>query len=222
MFKLEHELQEWTKRIGEHAAIRNCDVEELQQHLRDSIVELTSKGLSEEEAFLIATRRVGRPDEVGQEFEKVNGNYIWTRRVLALPTKPIALLLLNIVGFCVIAWMFEAQMSDLRREVGPLRAAQEGRFIIEQYAFSPGHNRLQAALEFYDSVDEFVSKYESDWLSHCVAAGSYGREWILVDHLGNPLSLLSDRLRNKNLREAGIKPGAVLRVVRGKDGKFII
>jgi len=222
MFELEHELQKWTKRFGKHDSMRSCDVEELQQHLRDSIAELTSMGLNEEESFLIATRRVGKPDEVGQEFEKVNGNYTWARRVLKLPTSPMVLLMLVVIGFCTIAWMFEAQMSDLRRQVGPLRAAQEGRFVIEQYAFTPGQNRLYAPLESYDSASEFVSKYESEWLSHCVPVGSYGEKWILVDHTGNPLSLLSDRLKNKPLQDAGIKPGNILRVVKGKDGRFTI
>ncbi len=75
MFELEHELQAWTERFGEHDSIRKGDAEELVQHLRDSITELSSSGLSEEEAFLVATRRIGEPDAVVQEFEKVNNNF---------------------------------------------------------------------------------------------------------------------------------------------------
>ena len=61
--------------------MRSSDIEELEQHVRDSISELTTKGLIEEEAFLIATHRVGEPGRIGREFGKVNGGHVWGHRV---------------------------------------------------------------------------------------------------------------------------------------------
>ena len=81
MFQLEHELRKWTSRIDRLESMRDCDIEELEQHVRDSITELTPKGLTEEEAFLVATHRVGEPIAVGREFGKVNGDHAWARRV---------------------------------------------------------------------------------------------------------------------------------------------
>ena len=81
MFELEHELQEWTKRFSRMEVMCPGDIVELEQHVRDSVGNLTSKGLSEEEAFLIATHRVGGPGPVGREYGKVNGGYIWGRRL---------------------------------------------------------------------------------------------------------------------------------------------
>ena len=81
MFQLEHELQEWAKRFGRMEVMRSSDIEELEQHMRDSISELMTKGLIEEEAFLIATHRVGEPGRLGREFGKVNGGHVGDRRV---------------------------------------------------------------------------------------------------------------------------------------------
>ena len=80
MFQLEHELQEWAKRFGRMEVMRSSDVKELEQHVRDSISELTKNGLVEEEAFLIATHRVGEPGRIGREFGKVNGGHVWSHR----------------------------------------------------------------------------------------------------------------------------------------------
>lgn len=81
MFQLEHEIQEWTKSFGRMEAMRSSDTEEMESHLRDSIAGLTTKGLSDEEAFLIATHRVGDPSRVGREFAKVNGRHVWRHRM---------------------------------------------------------------------------------------------------------------------------------------------
>ena len=75
MFELDQSLQEWTKRFGPTAAMRNCDIEELAQHVRDSVAALKSKGLDDEEAFLVATHRVGPTGAVEEEFAKVNGGH---------------------------------------------------------------------------------------------------------------------------------------------------
>lgn len=62
-------------------SIQPQDAAELEQHLRDSTAALLASGLNEEEAFLIASRRMGEYHALGQEFCKINGSYVWTRRV---------------------------------------------------------------------------------------------------------------------------------------------
>jgi len=82
MFQLEDQLQNWTRNLNSLESMQRHDVEELEQHLRDSIAMLKSDSLSEEEAFLIATHRVGKPDELEREFGKINVGYLWTRRLI--------------------------------------------------------------------------------------------------------------------------------------------
>jgi hypothetical protein len=80
MSQLEELLQHWKEDLRPMEGLRPLDVEELEQHVRDSTADLTAKGLNDEEAFLIATRRLGEHCSLGREFGKVNGSHIWTRR----------------------------------------------------------------------------------------------------------------------------------------------
>lgn len=82
MFELESALQDWAARFRRTETMRHADVEELEQHVRDSLAALTASGLSEEEAFLVATHRVGPAAQLEREFQKVNGNHVWGHRLL--------------------------------------------------------------------------------------------------------------------------------------------
>lgn len=81
MFDLEQQLEGWKTRFAGLEAMRSGDIEELEQHVRDSMAALTSLGLNPEEAFVVATHRVGAPGPVGREFAIVNGSHVWSRRV---------------------------------------------------------------------------------------------------------------------------------------------
>lgn len=81
MFQLENELRAWRTRFDRLESMREQDVEELEQHIRDSVAKLTSQGLSEEEAFLVATHRIGKPTTIGSEYGKINGYHIWSQRL---------------------------------------------------------------------------------------------------------------------------------------------
>jgi hypothetical protein len=211
MFELDHAIEDWKRRFAQLDSVRGPDVEELEQHVRDSVVALTAKGLTEEEAFLIATRRVGAPSEVGREYEKVQPGYAWARRMLNLPAKPAALVLLNIVGFCAIAWMVDAEIDGLNDKVRPLRAALDGYFIVGQEAFPHGHGHFLYPLHTNRSTADFLDDFESAIIDSAVSSGSYGSEWILVDQRGEML-----RHKNESLADAGVKPGAVYRVLRAR------
>lgn len=81
MFDLERQIGDWRAAFASRPMLRPTDVEELEQHLRDALPSLTSAGLTSEEAFLIATRRVGSPAALEHEFAKVNGTHLWSQRV---------------------------------------------------------------------------------------------------------------------------------------------
>jgi hypothetical protein len=107
MFELEREIAEWKSRFSQLNSVRSHDVEELEVHLRDSILELRSKGLTEEEAFNVAAGRLGAATAVGREFEKIYPGYAGARRVCSWFASAPALALVNIVVFLcnrVDAW----------------------------------------------------------------------------------------------------------------------
>lgn len=73
-FDLNASLQVWLERLSQSPNFRRENVSEMESHVRDSIVKLQSQGLSAEESFLIAIRRVGRVEKLETEFGKVNRN----------------------------------------------------------------------------------------------------------------------------------------------------
>ena len=81
-FDLNRAIQQWRESLEASPAFRRENLDELETHLRDSIVALQQRGLSEEEAFLIAIKRAGSGVVLGAEFGKVNARSIWLDRVM--------------------------------------------------------------------------------------------------------------------------------------------
>ncbi|MEQ1936407.1 MAG: permease prefix domain 1-containing protein, partial [Fimbriimonadaceae bacterium] len=75
-FDLTASLGRWLERLAQSPHFRNADVAEMESHVRDSVTKLQSHGLSEEESFLIAIRRVGSVAKLEPEFAKLNRNWL--------------------------------------------------------------------------------------------------------------------------------------------------
>lgn len=71
-FDLNASVRLWMERLAQSPHFRNENVVEMETHVRDSIVRLQNQGLSAEESFLIAIRRVGPVEKLETEFAKVN------------------------------------------------------------------------------------------------------------------------------------------------------
>ena len=56
---LEEQIAEWRAYLRRRQGVHRSDVEELEGHLRDQLVALTEAGLSGDEAFLVAVKRMG-------------------------------------------------------------------------------------------------------------------------------------------------------------------
>lgn len=80
-FDLNLAIQRWRENLAQSPAFRSENLNELESHLRDSVATLQAARLSDEEAFLIASRRVGVDKQIEIEFGKVNGHNIWLDRV---------------------------------------------------------------------------------------------------------------------------------------------
>lgn len=76
MFDLQREISLWRRAVGSREAIGTEDAQELEDHLRDEVENLQAKGLTTEEAFLIACKRLGEARALSGEFKKVGG-LVW-------------------------------------------------------------------------------------------------------------------------------------------------
>lgn len=81
-FDLNTEIARWRQALGRSPAIHLDSLDELEAHLRDTVENLEAKGLSTEEALVLATRRLGPPEPIEAEFAKVNSSGVWLHRVL--------------------------------------------------------------------------------------------------------------------------------------------
>jgi hypothetical protein len=79
-FDLNRTMQSWRENLAQSPAFRGENLDELESHLRDSVATFETRGLSAEEAFLVATRRIGASSALEPEFGKVNQPTIWLDR----------------------------------------------------------------------------------------------------------------------------------------------
>jgi hypothetical protein len=81
MFDLRSAVENWRRELLQGEAIAIADINEMETHLHEEIESLAGHGLSEEEAFLVAVRRLGDAGDLTCEFAKVNGAFVWRRRL---------------------------------------------------------------------------------------------------------------------------------------------
>ena len=85
---LEGQIAEWRAYMRRRRELHQADTEELEDHLRSRITELTEAGLRADEAFLIAVKRMGSLDELSREFAREHSERLWKQ--LVLPGEPDA------------------------------------------------------------------------------------------------------------------------------------
>ncbi len=88
---LERQIVEWRAYVHRRRELAGPDTDELEDHLRSRITELTAAGLRPDEAFLIAVKRMGSLDELSREFAREHSERLWKQLVLpAEPNGPVA------------------------------------------------------------------------------------------------------------------------------------
>lgn len=80
---LEERIAEWRDYVRRRQAIHTVDVDELEDHLRSQVADLREAGLDEDEAFLIAVKRIGDLEALSREFASEYSERLWKRLVLA-------------------------------------------------------------------------------------------------------------------------------------------
>jgi hypothetical protein len=83
---LDGQIAEWRAYVHRRRELHHTDAEELEDHLRSRITELTEAGLRADEAFLIAVKCMGSLDELSREFAREHSERLWKQ--LMLPREP--------------------------------------------------------------------------------------------------------------------------------------
>ncbi|MHB1345504.1 MAG: permease prefix domain 1-containing protein [Thermoleophilia bacterium] len=80
---LERQIDQWRSYLRRRQAIHSVDVVELEDHLREQIALLVDSGLSTDEAFLVAVKRMGDLDALSREFAREHSDRLWKQLVVA-------------------------------------------------------------------------------------------------------------------------------------------
>jgi hypothetical protein len=92
MFNLEHSIVEWRKQMLAAGIRSPAPLEELEAHLREEIERRMKSGLSEQNAFEISVRRIGRPKILESEFKKNESTAMKKTGVFAIFTGAVIIL----------------------------------------------------------------------------------------------------------------------------------
>jgi hypothetical protein len=80
---LEEQIAHWRAYVRRRQGLHGPDVEELEGHLRDQLAALTEAGLTGDEAFLVAVKRMGNLDALSREFARAHSERLWKQLVMA-------------------------------------------------------------------------------------------------------------------------------------------
>ena len=79
---VEAQVAEWLAYMRRRRELSSSDAEELEDHLRSRIADLTDAGLDPDEAFLVAVKRMGSLDALTREFARAHSDRLWKQLVL--------------------------------------------------------------------------------------------------------------------------------------------
>jgi hypothetical protein len=88
MERVEAQIAEWRAYVASAAAVNGHDVDELEDHLRHQIADLNAAGLADDEAFLVAVKRMGDVDALSREFAREHSGRLWKQLVLSAEDEP--------------------------------------------------------------------------------------------------------------------------------------
>jgi len=79
-YNLNAAIESWRQELAAQANLTAEVRRELETHLRDTITGFQQRGLNDEESFWLARRRVGQPQQLGEEFVKADPAKVWRER----------------------------------------------------------------------------------------------------------------------------------------------
>jgi hypothetical protein len=109
--QLEGQIAQWREFLRRRAAIHGADIEELEDHLRSQVATLTDSGLAEDEAFLVAVKRMGNLDALSREFAREHSERLWKQLVIAPDSSEESAKVSRTEAFVVIALTIAAALA---------------------------------------------------------------------------------------------------------------
>ena len=88
MESLEARIAEWRAYVGGAPGVNGHDLDELEDHLRHQIAELSAAGLTADEGFLIAVKRLGDVDGLSREFAREHSGRLWKQLLRGSEDEP--------------------------------------------------------------------------------------------------------------------------------------
>jgi hypothetical protein len=88
MVSVEAQIAEWRAYMANAATVNGHDVDELEDHLRHQIADLNAAGLADDEAFLVAVKRIGEVDALAREYAREHSGRLWKQLVLGGDDEP--------------------------------------------------------------------------------------------------------------------------------------
>jgi hypothetical protein len=85
---IETQIAEWRAYVAGAPGVNGRDVDELEDHLRHQIAELSSAGLTDDEGFLIAVKRLGDVDGLSREFAREHSGRLWKQLLVGGDDEP--------------------------------------------------------------------------------------------------------------------------------------
>lgn len=79
---IEAQIDLWRGYLRRRQAIQPVDAAELEDHLREQVDTLVAAGLSTDEAFLVAVKRMGELDALSREFAREHSERLWKQLVV--------------------------------------------------------------------------------------------------------------------------------------------
>jgi hypothetical protein len=80
--ELEAQIDRWRGYVHRRQVISSADVDELEDHLRGQVTDLRATGLDDDEAFLVAIKRLGNLDAVSREYAREHSDRLWKQLAL--------------------------------------------------------------------------------------------------------------------------------------------
>ena len=88
MESVESQIAEWRAYVANAPGVNGHDVDELEDHLRHQIADLNAAGLTADEGFLIAVKRLGDVDDLSREFAREHSGRLWKQLLLSGDDEP--------------------------------------------------------------------------------------------------------------------------------------
>src|SRR5262245_20175951 len=79
---IEDQIDQWRSYLRRRQEIHSVDVAKLEDHLREQVATLVGAGLTTDEAFLVAVKRIGNLDALSREFAREHSARLWKQLVL--------------------------------------------------------------------------------------------------------------------------------------------